>query len=220
MLKLPCVYEVGGVSGLGRLLGSPIGDADISTLFASVDAQHPVPPGHSGIDLVNVAPDGSTWGATFGQFIRVLLPGTLYAKGFDVGGVGHWAVTRHEQPGSPAVHLMHAHMTEPSPVSWGAAVQVGDVLGRVGLSGYTTGPHLHWGAAPGDINPYVQTGPGKVLWNPLDMLVQSAMTRAKLITAIGGGAFYIEEASDIAGARVVKVLVPVDDNPGPSSVGP
>lgn len=206
-IKLPCVYETGGAYGMGRLLGSPVGDTDLTGFFGTVDALHPNATGHSGIDL----------GASYGQSIKAVLPGTVYAYGFDLSSAGYWVVTRHEEAGSPALHLMHAHMIAMCPLGWGQAINPGDELGRVGMTGLTTGPHLHWGAAPGDVNPYL--APGRVLWNPLDMLVKVAITPARIITYIGGGGLYLEEASEIAGARVVKILLPDDDNPGPTTTG-
>lgn len=42
------------------------------------------------------------------------------------------------------VEHFYGHMIEPSPLSIGDSVSPGDIVGRVGSTGRSTGPHLHW----------------------------------------------------------------------------
>jgi murein DD-endopeptidase MepM/ murein hydrolase activator NlpD len=42
------------------------------------------------------------------------------------------------------VEHFYGHMIEPSPLSIGDIVSPGDIVGRVGSTGQSTGPHLHW----------------------------------------------------------------------------
>ena len=104
-------------------------------------------------------------------------------------------------------------------MAWGTQLQPGDHLGYVGLSGTTSGPHLHWGAARLDQNPYLRLG--FALLNPLELFVLPAITQVDLISYIAGGGSYVDEGihSLITNARVVKILYPIPDPPGPTSTG-
>lgn len=50
---------------------------------------------------------------------------------------------------------LYAHMRDHPSVRAGDAVSAGDVLGLVGSTGTSSGPHLHWGCAPAS-NPYLR----------------------------------------------------------------
>ena len=45
---------------------------------------------------------------------------------------------------SNGVEHFYGHMIEPSPLNVGDMVSPGDIVGRVGSTGRSTGPHLHW----------------------------------------------------------------------------
>ena len=204
MERFPCRYVPGGYWGLGTVINSPIGDADITYLFGAIDNLHPGPQGHSGVDLA----------AAYGDPILALLDGVVYARGFDVSSAGHWVITKHGD-----TVLMHAHLREPTPFNWGDSFGAGAVLGYVGLSGLTTGPHLHWGMANVNENPYLRLG-GK-LYNPLEHFVLPAITHVDLISYLAGGGVYFDDGESpiLAGSRVVKIYYPTNDTvaPGPST---
>lgn len=59
------------------------------------------------------------------------------------GGFGYYVIVRH-MVGAKFYTSLYAHMKEGSiKVKKGQAVKVGDQLGIIGDTGYTTGPHLH-----------------------------------------------------------------------------
>jgi murein DD-endopeptidase MepM/ murein hydrolase activator NlpD len=65
-----------------------------------------------------------------------------------------------QEPGGIAT--VYGHMTRTA-VAWGQPVKAGDVIGYVGSTGNSTGPHLHfevrWGGVPVDPMPWLQGAP-------------------------------------------------------------
>ena len=204
MERLPCRYVPGGQYGLGTVINSPVGDADITYLFGGIDSLHPGPQGHTGVDLA----------AAYSEPILALLDGTVYARGFDVSSAGHWVITKHGD-----TVLMHAHLREPTPFNWGDSFRAGNILGYVGLSGLTTGPHLHWGMANVNENPCLRLG-GK-LYNPIEHFILPNIQPLELAMYVLNGGQYFDEGEHpfIQGVRVVKILYPTRDTeaPGPST---
>lgn len=102
-------------------------------------------PGHDGVDL----------GAARGTPIRAVSAGVVVAVRCDIAPAGHGC----DQDGSPStpgcgwyvdlrhagnVHTRYCHMlTRPSVVE-GQPVLSGQVIGVVGSSGHSSGPHLHF----------------------------------------------------------------------------
>lgn len=82
---------------------------------------------HRGIDL----------GAPVGSAIRAIRGGTVIFAGWQ-GGYGQTTLIDH---GNGVVSL-YAHQSRFA-VSQGARVSQGQVIGYVGMTGSTTGPHLH-----------------------------------------------------------------------------
>lgn len=95
---------------------------------------------HTGIDIA--VPYGTPVHATADGL--VVFAGTM-------NGYGRTVIVEHSQ----SVRTLYAHMSALS-VSVGERIERDDVVGRVGLSGRTTGPHLHYevriGGTP--VNPY------------------------------------------------------------------
>lgn len=98
-------------------------------------------PDHHGIDL----------NPGYGAPVEVIADGVVSQVGWN-GALG-WSVTvNHIVNGSP-VQSVYGHMIAgSSPVSYGQAVVRGAVLGAVGDTGLSTGPHLH-------LEIHVQGGP-------------------------------------------------------------
>ncbi|GAA0403751.1 hypothetical protein GCM10009541_53630 [Micromonospora gifhornensis] len=105
-------------------------------------------PGHDGVDIA--APKGSPiHAAATGLVIRVvcdahLRNGSPYSCDVDghpvnVAGCGWFVELEH----SDSTVTRYCHMLRRPPVEVGQQVTVGQVIGQVGSSGHSSGPHLH-----------------------------------------------------------------------------
>lgn len=82
---------------------------------------------HTGLDI----------GYDYGDSIHALLPGrVVYAAWY--GGYGNTVILEHEG----GDHTLYAHASSIY-CSYGQYVNKGDVIGSVGSTGISTGPHLH-----------------------------------------------------------------------------
>ena len=120
-----------GGNGNQALLFPLIGSAFTSSGFGW--RQHPVLGGlrlHAGRDLA--APQGTPVVATLG--------GTVRSAGL-AGGYGVAIELDHQQP--QPQRTLYGHLSELY-VEPGDVVQQGEVIGRVGSTGLSTGPHLHF----------------------------------------------------------------------------
>lgn len=90
--------------------------------------------------------DGVDIGAPIGTPILATDSGRVISAGFNNGGFGYWTLIDH---GSGLISG-YAHQNSLA-VSGGQAVNRGQVIGYVGNTGYSTGPHLHFqmGGGPG-----------------------------------------------------------------------
>ena len=131
-----------GYLGSGALpFGMPVNASYISSGFGV--RTHPllgIVRGHSGVDLP----------AAYGSPIRATSDGVVDSAGWR-GGYGQAVEIDHGK----GVQSRYAHMSRMA-VYPGQAVKRGDVIGYVGSTGLSTGPHLHYeirinGAA---VNPY------------------------------------------------------------------
>jgi murein DD-endopeptidase MepM/ murein hydrolase activator NlpD len=84
---------------------------------------------HAGVDLV----------AHYGTPVRTVADGRIEAAGW-CGELGRCVRVAHEG----GIVSLYGHLSQIS-VQPGSNVRVGDVIGRVGTSGLSTGPHLHFG---------------------------------------------------------------------------
>lgn len=74
-----------------------------------------------------------------GQGLTVPSKSTFLATGWQKG-YGYWASFMDAN----GLEHFYAHMLEPSPYKRGDILHPGDIIGRVGSTGKSTGPHLHW----------------------------------------------------------------------------
>lgn len=174
--------------------GPPL-SGPITAPFKNIDPAHPT--WHSGVDI----------GANFGTQVVAAGAGVVDQVGLDgqppFGGVFGNCVTIKHPDGTFA---LYAHFQHPPLAAVGTAVQVGDPLGYVGMTGQTTGPHLHWGLAVAT-NPYFAKEAFGGLLDPLDFVGSSAarevaVTPSALQVAAGlelqkFGEFAIKFAGDI-----------------------
>lgn len=105
-----------------------------NTAFATANAQIYNGSGHNAIDM----------GAPSGTPIAAALSGTVMATGNtdSIPGCysyGKWVVLKHAN----GLATLYAHLSSIG-VSSGQAVSTGDVIGNSGMTGYATGPHLHF----------------------------------------------------------------------------
>jgi murein DD-endopeptidase MepM/ murein hydrolase activator NlpD len=102
---------------------------------------------HTGIDLA--MPQGTP--------IRAAGGGLAYPFQDDERYGNHVLV---QEPGG--ISTVYGHMVRTA-VAWGQAVRAGDVIGYVGSTGNSTGPHLHfevrWGGVPVDPMPWLGGAP-------------------------------------------------------------
>ena len=87
---------------------------------------------HAGIDI------GAGWGTS----VWAAAPGTVVHAG-SAGGYGNLVLVSHGTYGGRDIVTGYAHMSSIS-VAVGEQVQPGEQVGRVGSTGNSTGPHLHF----------------------------------------------------------------------------
>ena len=86
------------------------------------------------------AHEGIDYGAPYGAPVEATASGTVMRAGFT-GAYGRLVELRH--PGE--IRTRYAHLSSIAPdVRPGAHVEQGQIIGRVGMSGLATGPHLHY----------------------------------------------------------------------------
>lgn len=87
---------------------------------------------HNGIDI----------SSSYGEPIRAALRGTILAIG-SCGryAYGKWIAVKHEN----GLTTLYAHLSGYGAFKVGDSVKTGDIIGYEGSTGYSTGPHLHFG---------------------------------------------------------------------------
>ncbi|MGE5161495.1 MAG: M23 family metallopeptidase [Betaproteobacteria bacterium] len=143
-------YALDGRSTKRGFLRSPLEYTRVSSGFSS-SRTHPVfgyDAAHRGVD----------YAAPMGTRIRSVAAGTVKFAGW-MNGYGNVVEIQHDSKHS----TLYAHMQKIGPgVRNGARLAQGDLVGTVGMTGWTTGPHLHFelkrnGA---QINPLTAALPG------------------------------------------------------------
>ena len=100
----------------------------------------PSNPWHTGIDF----------GAPPGTPILAANGGVVLFTAQMPNGFGNYVVVYHGEKDGKAVCTMYAHMSRFGSYDSGDPVNAGDVIGYVGSSGLSTGPHLHFQLHVGD----------------------------------------------------------------------
>jgi len=85
-----------------------------------------------------IAHVGTDFGAPTGTAVRAVGDGVVAYAGW-YGGYGQYIKLDHQGPYDTA----YAHLSQVS-VAPGQRVKQGDIIGKVGTTGYSTGPHLHF----------------------------------------------------------------------------
>lgn len=139
-------YEVGGESSLpqtslSRKLGQPAQPA-VQPQTKAVPGDAPITVGEkaSAYSASRGRPHrGRDIAAPSGTGLTVPSQSVITDKGVD-GGYGNYVVFKDAN----GVEHFYGHMVEQSPLNVGDSVSPGDIVGRVGSTGRSTGPHLHW----------------------------------------------------------------------------
>lgn len=85
---------------------------------------------HDGVDLA----------ATQGTPLMAVADGTVVVAGWCNCGLGYYVEIDHGN----GIHTIYGHMASQPPVTVGQQVSQGDVIGAVGSTGLSTGPHVHF----------------------------------------------------------------------------
>jgi murein DD-endopeptidase MepM/ murein hydrolase activator NlpD len=125
-------YTLEGKNIRKAFLRSPLEFSRISSGFSTA-RYHPILQSwraHNGVDYV----------APLGARIKATADGVVDFAGVQ-GGYGNVVILRHQNKYT----TLYAHMSGfASGIHRGARVQQGDVIGAVGMTGLTTGPHVHY----------------------------------------------------------------------------
>jgi len=89
--------------------------------------------GHLGIDI----------GGYLGDAVYASDSGVVVYAGSMNGGYGNVIIIEHDWANGSVWHTVYAHLSAIN-VTCGQSVYQGNVIGAVGSSGYSTGPHLHF----------------------------------------------------------------------------
>ena len=83
--------------------------------------------------------NGTDFGGYYGEPIKGADGGEVFFSGW-LGGLGYTVIIYH----GDGLATVYAHQNQAPPVSVGQLIKQGEVIGYVGSTGYSTGPHLHF----------------------------------------------------------------------------
>lgn len=86
---------------------------------------------------------GTDYGAKAGEQIFAVADGTVIWNDANTTGCGNALKIDHGTIGGQNIMTQICHMNAPSPHKVGTKVRAGQVIGFVGTTGHSTGPHLH-----------------------------------------------------------------------------
>lgn len=127
--------KVSGVTGDRGfyVISSPLPVMNVVTPYgARQDSSTGLGDFHYGMDFA--APEGTA--------IHAMIGGKVVARGVDASGASGYYVAIQDGAGRQWYYM---HLAQPAPIKLGAKVQAGDRIGAVGMTGLTTGPHMHLG---------------------------------------------------------------------------
>ncbi|MCW5198630.1 M23 family metallopeptidase, partial [Desulfobulbus sp. F3] len=110
-------------------LGLPIKGRISSGFGSRLDPFNNQPAFHAGIDFKG----------SIGDNLTVTADGMVKETGFDQGGYGSYVIVRH----GGGYETLFGHLSQVL-VKRGNAISRGDMVGQMGSSGRSTGPHLHY----------------------------------------------------------------------------
>jgi murein DD-endopeptidase MepM/ murein hydrolase activator NlpD len=125
---------------------------------------------------------GVDFGAPTGTPVRAVADGVVSTAGKH-GGHGNYIELDHEGPyGTSYSHLSSILVRR------GQKVKQGDLIGRVGSTGFSTGPHLHYQFTVGGkfVNPMTVELPASAGELPGDEMVEFAKVRDAVLPLLGG----------------------------------
>src|SRR5262249_38271953 len=106
---------------------------------------------------------GQDFRAELGTPIPAAASGTVIYSGFN-SGLGNVVIVRNDAGG----YSLYAHMQDGERVELGRRIWQGDTLGRVGSTGKSTGPHLHYAVIKGEAGEQIVRGTGGSIGIDLD----------------------------------------------------
>jgi murein DD-endopeptidase MepM/ murein hydrolase activator NlpD len=111
---------------------------DLSFVTSEFGPRPPLPY-HRGIDF--------SYGGISGDDIPAAAGGTVILNNYYEDWGNYIRIGHSDLTGVPGTWTGYAHLQSPSPLSVGSTVTQGQVIGQVGTTGYSTGPHLHFETA-------------------------------------------------------------------------
>lgn len=103
--------------------------------------------------------------AALGSEIYPIRSGTVVNVQFEVGGYGRYVIIEHEN----GLQTLYSHMSKTA-MKVGDKVDTSEVIGYVGLTGHSTGPHVHFEVRvggkrvnPGFILPEIAAEAGSII---------------------------------------------------------
>ena len=120
-------------------------------------------------------------------------PGKVTAVLYEPGGYGNYIILNHG-----LFQTLYAHMAEKALVQVGMVVDTSTMIGRVGSSGNSTGPHLHFEI----IVPGAEKNSYKGRVDPDLYLQVEPTTQEQAVPVVQGQPKYIAQVVGVAGVRV------------------